>query len=249
MRNVRLLIEYDGTPFAGWQRQRNGVAVQAVLEEALAAVTGAAVTLHGAGRTDAGVHALGQVANFTTESRIPPRGITAAVNRLLPEAIVVRRADEVAPAFHARFSALAKRYRYTFLLQRRRSALAPNRAYRLNGPLDAARMQRAAQAFLGAHDFRSFEASRHQRKGDAVRTVTAAELIKLGPRIIFDVEANGFLYRMVRTMAGTLLEVGRHQRTVADVRRALRAADRRMAGPTAPACGLCLMWVKYGGRR
>lgn len=245
MRNIRLLIEYDGTPFAGWQRQRTGLAVQEVLEAALREVTGEAVSVVGAGRTDAGVHALGQVANFRTASPIPARGLVAAVNRLLPETIVVRRAEEVAPDFHARFSAVAKRYRYTFLRQWQRSALAPRRGYVVRGPLDAERMRRAARLFMGRHDFSAFEARHHQRKGDARRTIFAAELIEQWPRLIFEVEADGFLYKMVRTMAGTLLEVGRGRRSLTDVRRALVGGRRAAAGPTAPPYGLCLLWVKY----
>lgn len=245
MSNIRLLIEYDGTGFAGWQRQRTGPAIQQVLEEALAEVTGEAVTLVGAGRTDAGVHALGQVANFHTRSPIPPRGIAAAVNRLLPAGIVVRRADAVPAEFHAQYGARGKRYRYTFLFQAHRSALEPDRAYRVRGPLEVERMRRAARVFLGTHDFRAFEARRSQRRGSARRTVLAADLVQIGPRVLFEVEADGFLYKMVRTMAGTLLEVGRGQRSVSDVRRALCAGRRAAAGPTAPARGLCLLWVKY----
>jgi len=245
MRNIRLLIEYEGAGFAGWQQQKNGVAIQEVLEEALKEVTGEAVTLIGAGRTDTGVHDLGQVANFRTASRIPPHGIAAAVNRLLPPAIVIRRADEVPLDFHARYSARTKRYRYTYLCQRHRPVLQAGRAWRVRGPLDVERMRRAARLFLGAHDFRSFEARRSQRKGDAVRAVFAADVLAVSPRIFFEVEADGFLYKMVRTMAGTLMEVGRGQRTVSGVRRALRARRRAAAGPTAPAHGLSLLWVRY----
>ena len=245
MRNIRLLIEYDGTRFAGWQRQKTGLAVQQVLEEALGEVTGERVTLIGAGRTDAGVHALGQVANFRTESRIPPHGVAAAANRLLPEGVHIRRADEVPLDFHARYSARSKRYRYTFLYQGHRPVLEAGRVCWLRRWPDVQAMRRAARVFLGRHDFRAFEARRSQRKGDPFRTVLAAEVLALYPRVFFEVEADGFLYKMVRTMAGTLLEVGLGRRSLAEVRRALRLCERSAAGPTAPACGLCLLWVKY----
>jgi tRNA pseudouridine38-40 synthase len=245
VRNVRLIVEYEGTDFVGWQRQKTGVAVQAVLEEALGRVTGETVRLIGAGRTDAGVHALGQAANFKTESRIPLRGIVAATNRLLPPTVVLRRADEVPLDFHAQYDAKAKRYRYAFLLSAERSTAEARRTYRVRGPLEVGQMRRAARLFLGTHDFSAFEASGGQRKGEAVRTVAAAEVLQVGPRVYLDVEADGFLYKMVRTMAGTLLEVGRGQRRVAEVRAALAGRERAAAGATAPARGLCLMWVRY----
>lgn len=242
-RNVKLTIEYDGTAYHGWQRQANAVTVQQVLEEGIAAVVGHKVTLYGSGRTDAGVHALGQVANFHTSSTIPADGLHHAVNAAMPKNIVVVRAEDVPDDFHARYSAKSKTYRYTICCRPVRPALGARYVHWLRREPDAEAMRAAAGHFVGEHDFAAFET---ESSGEnAVRTVTRSELVEEGDRLHFYVAANGFLYNMVRAMVGTLIEVGLGTREPDDIPRLLASRDRALAGPTAPAKGLCLMQVDY----
>lgn len=245
-RNIRLDIAYDGGEYAGWQRQQNAVGIQQVIAEAIAKITGEKVVLRGAGRTDAGVHARGQVANFLTRSSVPPDRLAAALRSVLPRDIAVLRSREVPATFDARRDALERHYRYTFDL-----GPVPDvflRRYALHVPrrLDLQAMRRAAGLFSGRHDFSAF---RSQQCGaeHARRTVLASGLDTAGHLAHFDIRAHAFLRNMVRIMAGTLISVGEGKLTVEEVEKLLESGDRRAAGPTAAAKGLCLMHVGYPG--
>ena len=244
MRRIHLTVEYDGTNYAGWQRQSNALAVQQVLEAALQRLTGARVVVHGASRTDAGVHALGQSCHFDTESRIPGEKFSYAANTLLPPDIRIRASEEVAPDFHARFSARGKRYRYLFYDDRHAGAL--NRFTHAHSiyPLDEARMRAEAAALLGVHDFAAFAASGSVVK-DTVRAIWRAEVSRDGSDVQLTVEGSGFLYNMVRIIAGTLRDVGSGKLEPGALRRAIDTGDRLDLGVTAPAHGLTLMKVFY----
>ncbi len=244
-RTVRLLVEYDGTDFSGWQRQAGDRSVQAVLEDALSAHLGGRIVTVAAGRTDAGVHAAGQVVSFRTESRVPARGIVHGTNALLPPDVVILSADDAPPDFHACRDARAKHYRYRALDREIRSPLGERYAARVRGPLDVAAMDGAAAVLRGRHDFSSFR-SAGSVVGDPVRELRELAVYRQGDGIVFDFRGDGFLYRMVRNIVGTLLQAGRGRLTPGQVEAVLAARDRRRAGPTAPACGLCLMEVFYG---
>ena len=244
MRRIHLIIEYDGTNYAGWQRQSNALAVQQVLEEALSKLTHESIALHGASRTDAGVHALGQSAHFDTQSRIPGEKFSFALNTMLPPDIRVRLSEDAAADFHARFSAKGKRYRY--LMQDSRHAGALNRFTHAHSiyPLDEGLMRREAQALIGTHDFAAFAASGSVVK-DTVRTIWRAEVIRSGDEVALIIEGGGFLYNMVRIIAGTLMGVGSGKLAPGALRRAIETGDRLDLGVTAPAKGLTLMEVFY----
>jgi tRNA pseudouridine38-40 synthase len=246
-RNVKLTIEYDGTAYHGWQRQANALTIQQVLEEAIAGLVDHDVTLHGSGRTDAGVHALAQVANFHTPCTIPTDRLPHAINTALPRDIAVLRAEDVPEDFHARFAARGKTYRYTILCRDVRPALDRHRMHWVRRSLDVHAMAEAAALFVGEHDFASFETE--SSGDDSVRTVTRCNVEARdqhgGTRVELTVSANGFLYNMVRAMAGTLLEVGSGKQRPEWVAELLAARDRSRAGPTAPAHGLCLVDVEY----
>jgi tRNA pseudouridine38-40 synthase len=244
-RNIRLTLEYDGTRYHGWQRQKNALSIQEVIETALARITGEALRLTGSGRTDAGVHALAQVANFTTGSTVPKRAFLHGLNSLLPTDIVVLEAEEVPLEFHARYGALAKTYEYRILNRPRRSPLHHSRAWWLAGPLDAAAMQAAARALPGERDFLAFRAA-GSRPGPAVRRVReAAWEVAPGGWLTFTVTANGFLRGMVRSLVGTMVEIGKGKYPPAHLGDVLEKRDRRLAGPTAPPQGLFLVRVEY----
>ncbi len=242
MRNIKLVIEYDGGAYAGWQRQAGDPTVQAALEDALATLLRESVTLNGAGRTDAGVHARAQVANFHTSSPIDPVRIRRGLNALLPRDIAVVVCEEAVASFHARFDAVARRYVYTIST----SATALDRRYvwHVRSALDAAPMREAAASLLGAHDFTSF-----CRTGADVRhyvcRVSEAEWLVSGARIRFAVTADRFLHGMVRALVGSMVDVGRGYRDLAWFGRILGTKDRREAGPAAPARGLVLDRVYY----
>ena len=293
MRNLRLTIAYDGTDFHGWQRQPNVPTVQALLEDALCRITAVQVTLHGSGRTDAGVHAVGQVANFSTDCRIPAEGLQRALNDLLPRSVRIREASEATPTFHARYHARSKTYRYRILQAPVCSPFYWRFVDHYPYLLDHQRMADAARLLEGEQDFTSFAAaggdeedqqlegrdfrpvvsrapeeekpvgsppsvgrgphaealSRAELKSrpSAVRTIFLSRL-RWRPRmklLTYEVRGNGFLHHMVRNITGTLIEVGRGKLSPADVLRILEARDRSLAGPTAPARGLCLMKVEY----
>ena len=244
MRNIKLIVSYDGTEFSGWQRQTDRRTVQPELEEAIGQLTGVEPATNASGRTDAGVHALGQVVHFYTASRHAPEVFVKALNAMLPRDVRVREAREMPQAFHATLDAKAKLYRYVIdndpigdPLQRRYS----DHVYQ---PLDVAAMNRAAQALLGRHDFHSFE-THWPNRTSSVRTITRIAVTRNGPMVWIEVEADGFLYNMVRSIAGTLARVGTGRWAESRVGDALRAEDRREAGPTAPPQGLFLVRVRY----
>lgn len=244
MRRILCTVEYDGTAYAGWQRQLNGLAVQQVLEEALARATGAPSAITGASRTDAGVHALGQAFHFDTDSSIPPEKYPFVLNTMLPRDIRVHSGRQVPPAFHARFLTCGKRYTYRICNSRHGSALRRNLCAHVPLPLDDAAMHRAAQTLLGRHDFAAFQASGGSAK-TTVRNLTLAQVIRAGDDITLTVEGDAFLYNMVRIIAGTLIEIGLGRREADAFTRALATGDRLALGVTAPACGLELTRVDY----
>lgn len=244
MRNIRLLIEYDGTQYAGWQWQNDQKTVQEMLSKAVEQVVQEPVKIYGASRTDSGVHALGQVANFKTTSSIPSKRLIHAINFYLPHDITVKGAADVPVSFHAQYDAQSKIYRYTLLNNWIRTSLNRNFCYLCGLLLNAEKMRYAAQYLIGTHDFTSFTTSALQGK-NRIRTVKRLEITREGKYLYFTVEANGFLYNMVRTMVGTLIEVGRGKIMVESMKDILGAKNRNLAGPTAPAKGLCLIEVKY----
>ncbi len=245
MRNIRLTVEYDGTDYCGWQRQINGLSIQQLLEEAVCRITGEESRVVGSGRTDAGVHAWGQVAHFHTASRLPERNLLMGINSLLPPDIAVREIREVDPAFHARFDAVSKVYVYRICNRPVRPALERHRAWFVWCPLDMEKIRGALDLFAGRHDFSSF-CSVKTDSPDHVRTILDIGLAKDADGMIeIFMEADGFLRYMVRTIVGTLVEIGRGKRSRADAASILEAGDRRRAGLTAPPHGLFLKEVRY----
>jgi tRNA pseudouridine38-40 synthase len=246
-RHIRLIVEYDGTNLCGWQRQANGPTVQQHLEEALARLLDHEVTVIGASRTDAGVHARGQVACFRTARDIPLHGIRRAVNALLPDAIAIRDAANVPDDFHPRLSATGKLYRYAILTRPDRSPLTPC-AWHHPEPLDLPAMIEASRALIGEHDFSAFRAAGCTAK-TANRRIDAIDVTRRGEVVELDVRGNAFLRNMVRILIGTLADVGTGQLPVAQVPEIIASRDRTRAGPTAPAHGLVLVEVSYDGTR
>ncbi|MCI6291522.1 MAG: tRNA pseudouridine(38-40) synthase TruA [Clostridiales bacterium] len=244
---IKLTIEYDGTAYAGWQRQENALAVQQVIEEALTKLTRARVVIAGASRTDAGVHALGQTAHFDTESRIPPDKYAFALNTMLPADIRIRKSEAVSEDFHARFSNKGKRYRYLIYQSPHAGALNRNTHAHVIYPLDDEKMRRELTALIGTHDFAAFAASGSVVK-DTVRTIYSASLTRRGDELELLVEGSGFLYNMVRIIAGTLISVGAGRLEEGAFARAIQSGNRLDLGVTAPAHGLTLMEVYYKER-
>ena len=244
MRNLRLDIEYDGTHYHGWQVQKNAPSVAGAIEEALVRVLQHPVRLNGSGRTDAGVHALGQVANFPTERDIPEENLQRALNSLLPRDIVIRRVVEAPAEFNARRDATLRYYRYQCFLGEHPSALYRHLTLYVRRPLDVEAMRRAAGHFVGTHDFSAFR-SAHCDANNPVRTVTACEILDERPFLYIDVKSYAFLRSQVRIMVSTLLEVGEGRRPPDDILTILASKDRACAGPTLPAKGLILMEVRY----
>ena len=264
MRLLKLTIAYDGTAYAGWQVQRNEPTVQGALEAAIAQVTGQAVRVLASGRTDAGVHALGQVVGLRTESALPPEVLLRAINAVLPHDIAVLDAAETPEGFHPIRDVLRKRYRYVIHDGPVRDVFQRRYVWHYGrGRLDAEAMQRAAAPLVGRHDFRSFESSGAERQS-SVRTIFElrvergrggepdflphAEREEYEECIVIEVEADGFLYNMVRAIVGTLVQVGCGRQPESWPGEVLRAADRRVAGPTAPPQGLFLLRVQYERR-
>ncbi len=246
MSRYKLVIEYDGGDFVGWQRQDNGPSVQAALEDAVAGFCGERVTVTGAGRTDAGVHALGQVAHLDLAKAPAPDTLCDALNaHLRPAPIAVLAAEQVVPDFHARFSATGRRYLYRIVNRRAPLALARGRAWFVPKPLDAAVMHEAAQILVGRHDFSSFRAAECQAKSP-VKTLDTLVVERSGDEVEVRAGARSFLHRQVRNMVGSLKLVGEGKWQRADLAAALAAFDRRAAGPAAPAEGLYLTGVDYG---
>ncbi len=245
MTRYKLTIEYDGAGFVGWQRQDNGPSVQAALEAAVLGFCGETVTVQGAGRTDAGVHALGQVAHIDLTKTADADTLRDALNaHLKPAAVAVLSAEVVPDDFHARFSAVERAYRYRIVNRRARLTLDRGRAWFVPQPLDAAAMDDAAKALLGHHDFTTFRASQCQAKSP-VKTLDALDVVRDGAELRIEARARSFLHHQVRNMVGTLKLVGEGKWGRADVARALAARDRNAAGPTAPADGLFLVAVRY----
>ncbi len=245
MPRYRLLIEYDGGPFCGFQAQKAQSSVQGALERAVLAFTGQSVRVAAAGRTDTGVHALGQVVHVDLERDWPPDTVREAMNaHLLPDPVVVLEAAEAPPGFHARFSAKGRRYLYRILNRRAPPALDRGRVWRVKAPLDAEAMQAAAQLLVGRHDFTTFRDAACQARSP-VRTLDAAEVRREGEEVRLAFAARSFLHRQVRSMTGSLVEVGAGRWSAADLGAALEAKDRKACGPVAPAEGLYLAAVEY----
>jgi tRNA pseudouridine38-40 synthase len=243
-RNIRLVVEYDGTEFAGYQRQPGHRTVQRVLEKAIAQATGEKATLLASGRTDSGVHAEGQVVNFRTNTHLALERIVGAINARLPEDVSVRSAEDVPLDFHATHDPKWKTYRYRVSMRRMHPVFDRNYVLWVKKRLDVERMRRGAAYFVGTHDFNSFRCENKVDK-NTVRTIEAIELVEDGDELDIYYRGNGFLYMMLRIITGTLLRVG-FGRTDPDAIPAMLAArDRKAAGPTAPAKGLCLVEVRY----
>lgn len=244
MPRYALLLEYDGTSFVGWQRQDNGISVQAILEDAAARLAAPVATIV-AGRTDAGVHAEAQVVALDLPREMPPYALREALNfHMKPHPVVVRQAAVAPPGWHARFSATGRAYRYRILNRRARPALLTGRVWHVQVPLDAAAMRAASQSLLGRHDFTSFRATACQAKSP-LRTLDRLDVTRNGEVIEIIAEARSFLHHQVRNIVGTLKLVGEGRWPVERVAAVLAAHDRTAAGPTAPAEGLCLIGVRY----
>jgi len=244
MRNIKLTIEYDGTNYCGWQKQINGPSIQEATEKTLKKITGQKVTLIGAGRTDSGVHALAQVANFKAKSRLTTEQLLFALNTNLPKDIAINEVEEVSPGFNARFRAKSRLYRYSIINSPVRSPLEARHSYLFRIPLDIRLMRKEAKTLLGRHNFSSFQA-KGGSKSTPVTTVKRISVTAKGKHVYIDIEAKGFLYNMVRNIVGTLIEIGRGKLKAGDTGKILKAKNRAVAGPTAPARGLCLMKVNY----
>ena len=246
MPRYRLTLEYDGGPFVGWQRQANGVSVQQILEEAIFALSGERIAAVAAGRTDAGVHALGQVAHFDMAREFPPETVRDALNfHMKPHPIAVLNAAVAAPDFHARFSATMRSYVYRIANRRARLALDYGRKWWIAAPLDADAMREAAGFLIGKHDFTTFRAALCQAKSP-VKTLDVLDVRRDGEDVVIAARARSFLHHQVRNFVGTLKLVGEGKWRAADVKAALEARDRARGGPTAPPEGLYLMEVGYG---
>ena len=245
MPRYRLLIEYDGGPFQGWQTQANGPSVQAALEAAVHAFSGERVAVTGAGRTDTGVHATGQVAHLDLERDWPAKTVRDAVNaHLVPQPVTVLAADAADPEFHARFSATGRRYLFRILDRRSPPALERGRVWHVRKALDEAAMAEAARALIGRHDFTTFRDAQCQAQSP-VRTLDELTVTRVGEEVRLEYAARSFLHRQVRSITGTLAEVGAGRWTPVDVRAALDARSRAACGPVAPPEGLYLTAVSY----
>ncbi len=244
MTRFRLLVEYDGRPFMGWQRQEHGPSVQAAIEDAIATIIGAPAILHAAGRTDAGVHAVGQVAHVDIERPITAFRLMEAINARVRPAPVAILACEEAPEFHARFDCIGRRYRYRIVNRRAPLTVDAGLAWRVSTPLDAAAMHAAAQQLLGQHDFTTFRAAYCQAKSP-VKTLDRLDVERIGEEVHIHAAARSFLHHQVRSMVGCLKLVGEGKWSAADLKAALDAADRAELGINAPPDGLTFMEARY----
>ena len=244
MRNIKLVIEYDGTNYNGWQVQKGVRTIEGTIEETLEKILKEKVNITGSGRTDSGVHALGQVANFKTETKMSTQEILNALNSMLPQDIVVIDVDEVDDEFNARISAKVKHYRYVINNSKLPSALNADREYHYKYFLDVEMMKLAAQDLIGEHDFKAFMSSGSSVES-TVRTIYDVRVNTLNGRVIIDVIGNGFLYNMVRIIVGTLLDIGNGRLDVCNIKNMLLTGDRNLGGKTVPSHGLYLAQVEY----
>jgi len=245
MRTIKLVIEYDGSHYLGWQVQPNGQTIQGVIQDRLKRLTGESSQLIGSGRTDAGVHALGQVAHFKTESGMDANTFQRALNSLLPEDIVIRRAEEVEAEFHARRSARSKVYEYRILNRTTPPAVDRQYVWYVPQKLNLDEMKKASHNLVGEHDFSAFRSVGSSARS-SVRNILRADWKRGKVGLLrFEIEASGFLKQMVRAIVGTLVEVGRGKISAQEFKRILDSKDRKEAGPTAPAQGLFLKEVRY----
>lgn len=244
MPTVLLTIAYDGTKYSGWQVQPNGLAVQQVVEEAFEQLLHESVQVRSSGRTDAGVHARAMAASFVTDRNLPLRAFVEGANRFLPADVAVQSARIVPEGFKPITMALAKHYRYTIINSSIRSPLDRLYSWQVREPLDLAAMEEAAGLFVGTHDFAAFRASNCVAK-TTVRRIDSVRISRQDDRITVDVTGGGFLKNMVRVMVGTLVDIGKGRFLPSDIERLLQRGDRKEAGSTAPACGLCLIEVVY----
>lgn len=245
MRNIKLTIEYDGKDFNGWQKQPNKLNIQGTIEQAITRITGEEVELNASGRTDSGVHALGQVANFKTNINIPIEKIAIALNSNLKKSIRIIKAEEVEEKFHSRLSCKRKTYRYIINNSEFSSAIYRNIETHIPQRLDIENMKIASRFFEGEHDFKAFKASGTSSKS-SVRTIYKAEVKEMyNNRIYIELTGNGFLYNMVRIISGTLVDVGTHKINPEDIKNIIEAKDRNLAGKTLPPQGLYLVSVEY----
>ena len=244
MRNIKLIIEYDGKDFNGWQKQPNKLNIQGEIERAIEGVTKEKVELYASGRTDAGVHAFGQVANFKTNSNIPIEKMATAINSQLKYSIRIKKAEEVEENFHSRYNCKEKTYMYIINNEEQASAIFRNMEYHFPKKLDIEKMQKAAKYFEGEHDFSAFKSSGTSSKS-SVRKIYNADVSTYNGRIIIKLTGNGFLYNMVRIIAGTLLEVGMGAIKPESIKEIIEDKDRKKAGKTLPPHGLYLVKVEY----
>lgn len=244
MRNIKLTIEYDGKCYNGWQKQPNKLNIQGEIEKAIYNITKEEVDLIGSGRTDAGVHALGQVANFKTNSNIPIQKLPLAINSQLKDSIIIKKAEEVDDRFHSRYNAKQKTYRYVINNSECGTAIYRNLEYHFPIKLDVEKMQKAAKCFEGEHDFKAFKSSGTSGK-NSVRTIYKAIVKQENEKIIIELTGNGFLYNMVRIISGTLLDVGLGKITPEEIPEIIKSRNRQIAGKTLPAHGLYLVEVCY----
>ena len=244
MRNIKLTIEYHGKDFNGWQKQPNKLNIQGEIERAIGSITGEEIELIGSGRTDAGVHSLGQVANFKTNSHIPIDKFAMAINSKLKKSIRIKKAEEVEERFHSRYCAHFKKYRYVINCSLTGTAIYRELEYQFPMKLDVEKMKEAAKYFEGEHDFAAFKASGTSSK-NSVRKIFKAEVLEKEERIWIELTGSGFLYNMVRIIAGTLLDVGMGKIKPEEISEIIKSKDRSQAGKTLPAVGLYLVEVNY----
>lgn len=244
MRNIKLTIEYDGKKFGGWQKQIGKLNIQGEIEKAIEEITGEQTVLYASGRTDAGVHAIGQIANFKTNSNIAIEKFAIAINSKLKKSIVIKKAEEVDGRFHSRYNAKGKKYRYIINNSEQGTAVYRNLEYHMPIKLNVENMKKAVKYFEGEHDFTGFRASGTSSKS-SIRTIYKAEVIENEDKILIELTGNGFLYNMVRIIAGTLVDVGLNKTKPEEIPNIILSKDRTRAGRTLPAHGLYLLEVYY----
>ena len=244
MRNIKLTIEYDGKDFNGWQKQPNKLNIQGEIERAIKEITGEEVALIASGRTDAGVHSLGQVANFKTNSTIPIEKFPIAINTKLKRSIRIINSEEVEDKFHSRYNCKKKTYRYIINNSKNGTAIYRNLQYNFAEKLDETKMNKAMKYFIGEHDFKSFKASGTSSKS-SIRTIYSGQVVRDNELIIIEITGNGFLYNMVRIISGTLLEVGLGKIKPEEIKDIIDSGERQKAGKTLPPQGLYLVRVDY----